>query len=1072
MTPRDQDARNTICFDLGTNLLVESAAGTGKTTALVTRMINLIREGACGPGTLVAVTFTRKAAAELRVRFQTELELECKNASGIEKERLGVALVNTDPGFIGTIHSFCAKILRERPIQAGVDIGFVEMDDEEDADVKNRAWENYVAELYVKNDPSLKIVEKLGVEIGRLRTAFFTISKYPDVHDWPAEKRPAPRLAEVIPHLEDYVEAITALMPQFPDKWGTDKLIPACKPIPGGFRQICWNRESDLIDLLKLFDRNVSAVKKYWPAGIDPDEHLEKWNEFRETQAAPVIKAWLEHTYSYLMDVVSGAIRRYEVIKRESGRLSYEDLLIKTAGLLKSNAGIRKYFRSRFSHLLVDEFQDTDPIQAEILMYLTAENPDEPDWRRCRPAAGSLFLVGDPKQSIYRFRRADIVTYNQVRGIIEEAGGKVVNLSTNFRTVKPLTDWVNTAFEAEFEAFEEQYSPRYVNLDAARLEVGAGFWPPVQKIEMPKAKRGSKTGADEAAQSPRSIEAELIARSIRDAVETKRPIARKEKENDAAGFGDFLIITPTKKNLGEYSAKLQHYGIPHEVSGGGALNQIPELRLLYALLRAVSDSYDQIALAAVLRSELFGISDQELYDFDRLGGKFNFREAVPEDLPESLSRLKECFAILQTYAFELATLPPVAAVERIAGHIGLFAHTGISPGWSMRAGSLSKAIELLRNSAREFWSIQEVIRFLEKLITAEEGPDTIPVRPYEGKAVRVMNLHKAKGLEAPVVFLADPTKENERKVESHIDRTTGASCGYLRILEKTRYSVNDLGAPVNWDNFAEIESRFLKAENLRLLYVAATRAGSNLIISSAETKNRWAFFNKQLNCPKLQDPGAQKIPYNELDLSQYDPAQTEAVIHRDWETLLKPTYIQTGAKKYALADHAVEAVTNRHAELRGTLIHRALESLMLDPACDVSGIITSIIAEDNDLDADTAAILSKDALETATRVLHSAVWRRFQASPRRFVEAPFVIPAENETGSIRGVIDLVFQEAEGWVIVDYKSTRAPKEALRDYAAFYKPQLDIYASAWEAATGEAVTEKGIFFTSLDVYLTGD
>jgi ATP-dependent helicase/nuclease subunit A len=124
------------------------------------------------------------------------------------------------------------------------------------------------------------------------------------------------------------------------------------------------------------------------------------------------------------------------------------------------------------------------------------------------------------------------------------------------------------------------------------------------------------------------------------------------------------------------------------------------------------------------------------------------------------------------------------------------------------------------------------------------------------------------------------------------------------------------------------------------------------------------------------------------------------------------------------------------------------------------------------LDAISAAILSKDAFETATRVLQSDVWRRVQASPRRFVEAPFVIPAENETGSIRGVIDLVFQEAEGWVIVDYKSTRAPKEALRDYAAFYKPQLDIYASAWESATGEAVMEKGIYFTSLDVYLRLD
>ena len=189
-------------------------------------------------------------------------------------------------------------------------------------------------------------------------------------------------------------------------------------------------------------------MQKNWPGGKPQAlAELASWNDFAGEVAQPLIQTWREHRYEPILRAIAPAREQYDRLRQEAGGLNYQDLLMKAADLLRDKPQIRKYFRKRFTHLLVDEFQDTDPIQAEVMLLLTAQRDAETDWRKCRPVDGSLFVVGDPKQSIYRFRRADIATYNQVRQIIERSGGQIVALSANFRTIGPLVEWVNETFD-------------------------------------------------------------------------------------------------------------------------------------------------------------------------------------------------------------------------------------------------------------------------------------------------------------------------------------------------------------------------------------------------------------------------------------------------------------------------------------------------------------------------------------------------------------------------------------------------------------------------------------------------
>jgi ATP-dependent helicase/nuclease subunit A len=1078
-TPPDQAERNLITSELDKTMLVEAAAGTGKTTAMIGRMVALLAAGKCRTDTLAAVTFTRKSTAELRARFQIDLEKAARAAKGEGRARLDAAVATVERCFIGTIHSFCARLLRERPVEAGVDVGFQELDDLADARLRQQAWEEYIAGLLATDDPILAELEGVGIEVRGLGPAFCKFCDYPDVEEWPAEKVPLPDLAPAKKQLEQYIQHIRGLLDALPVDAGNDKLMPKYRLIARAAGYTDLGTAVGLMASLERFGEpgKTRVVQREWPGGRNQAlVELARWDDFAEKVAQPLVRTWREHRYEPVLRTIAPARQQYDRLRRECGGLNYQDLLIKAAALLREKPQVRKYFRQRFTHLLVDEFQDTDPIQAEVMLLLTSQRETETHWRKCRPVDGSLFVVGDPRQSIYRFRRADIATYSQVRRIIERSGGQIVTLSANFRTVGPLVEWVNATFDQVFPAEATVHAPARRPMQVGRTEGSDGELAGLRVLQIPSDYRDKNAIAE--------YEAGLLARTIQAAIVEGRSIPRSQKELEGnaipgATAGDFLIITRSKGRLSVYARKLQELGIPCQVTGGTSLNEVDELRLLSTFLFAVTRPDDPVALVATLRGRLFGISDTDLYAFKRAGGRFSFHATIPEGLKRSAAEeFQDAFGRLKKYALWLAKIPPVSAIEKIVADLGLTVLAGMAAGGTIRAGSLAKGIELLRTQQAGLWTAADLAEYLGQIVEQEEKHDGVPARPHEAPAVRIMNLHKVKGLEAPVVFLADPSGESDHDVDLHIDRSGDRVRGYLAVFGEARgwQSPPLLAHPQGWDALAAEETRFRDAENQRLLYVAATRAGTMLTITQrgkANNRNPWKFFAEHVgDSPPLEDPGEPVAePVKPVTVTSRNVSDAVADGQRRWQRVLSPTYATAAAKAISLGDGRRGVTSGEHGTEWGTVIHLLLETAMRSPNVNLERLASSTIG-DQGLSPD----LAEAAIQTVRSVMESAIWQRAMASPQRLVEVPFqtlLAPGKPTKSSLptllRGVIDLVFREKRGWVIVDYKTDRAATGAVPGLAARYAPQLATYAKAWRDLTSQDVHETGLLFTHPGCYV---
>ncbi len=993
----DQAARERIRLDLDTTLLVEAAAGTGKTTSLVGRMVELIATGRCEIGRLAAVTFTRKAAAELRGRFTAQLERETRASSGERAARLAAALGRAERCFIGTIHSFCARLLRERPIEAGVDVAFEEIDEDVDATLRERAWEEFVAELFASGDPRVVRLADIGIHLGQLKASFQVFATYPDVEEWPA---PEVRLGDLVPArqaLERYLSRIRALLPTFPEERGTDRLMARYESIERLARHRDLTHPVRLLEVLEEFDRPHGAVQKCWPGGAKGGVkvEIETWDVFRDEVAGPFVARWLEMRYAAVIPLLQAAVAVYDRLRFEAGVLNFQDLLLKSSRLLRDQPQVRAYFRRRFTHLFVDEFQDTDPLQAEVVLFLTAADPEQRDWRACRPVPGSLFVVGDPKQSIYRFRRADIVTYQTVKGIIRASGGAVVELDASFRTLPELVAWGNGIFAPPvFPGGEDRYAPAAHPLafgrPAAAADSGLAGVHTITVTGPPAA--GGDDDTDE----------KRIARFIRHALDAKLPVLRPAGRGGGgvsstpAVPGDFLIVTWRRRHLDLYGDALQRLGIPHLVSGGSAWGQVSELGLLAGALRAIVEPENPVALVGVLRGELFGISDVELYDFKSAGGHFSYNAPLPQRLAAaSRGRFEDAFARLQRGAGWLRTLPPVAALERLAADLGLVLRALAGPGGAGRAGCIGKAFAVLRAQGADSGSAAGIVDLLERLIEEETPFDGLPARAPESSVVRVMNLHKVKGLEAPVVFLADPGGKPRGGSLLHVDRTGDRIVGYLAVEQRTgQFSRKTLAHPHDWDEYAEEEGRFEAAEHTRLLYVAATRAGNRLVITRRPGRGShyspWEFFRDWLaGAPELPDPGPQQAPSTgSVTVTAADIAEAETAIAARWRQAGAATYEVRGAKELAVgaAEPQRRPTAGEHGTEWGTVIHFLLETALREPGRELSEQARYKLEEQG-----LPTSRAPEALAVVAAVQASEIWRRAAASGRLLVEVPFKI---------------------------------------------------------------------------------
>ena len=469
--PADQRVRDRVTTDFGTTLLLEAGAGTGKTTVLVRRILALLRAGRAPIDRIVAITFTDKAAGELKGRLRDDIEEALESASGEERERLSRAAADLERAPVSTIHAFASSLLRERPFEAGLDPGFAVAAEVASDRTFDDAWDAWLEERMAEGDAVLVRAMTCELKLEDLKAAARTVVKERDIL---GREQEAPPFGgdSLLDRMRAAVVTLRGLKPKCTnrDDGAYRSVLDLESDLAQAERLDPASRERFFRELHVVYSRGQQANWKPKDACTATKAELKAVREAQEAYVA----ASSAHLAWALRDRLRGFLAAYEKAKADAAVVDFQDLLLRARDVLQSSIPVRRYFQRRFDYVLVDEFQDTDPLQAEIA-FLLAEDPEgEPaaDWRGCRLKPGKLFVVGDPKQSIYRFRRADIAVYEETKRLVEGSGGETLALTTNFRTVPSIVSFVNERFDEVFADRDLDPAPR--PLVAHRDEVDRG----------------------------------------------------------------------------------------------------------------------------------------------------------------------------------------------------------------------------------------------------------------------------------------------------------------------------------------------------------------------------------------------------------------------------------------------------------------------------------------------------------------------------------------------------------------------------------------------------------------------
>jgi ATP-dependent exoDNAse (exonuclease V) beta subunit/RecB family exonuclease len=1125
----DAAARQAIGTTLDQSMLVEASAGTGKTTCMVERMTALVRTGAATVGQIAAITFTNKAAAELarRLRERLERDSSAQRLPDDERQRLQTALAEIDMAVIGTVHSFCGRLLKERPIEAGLDPAVETLDGAAEQVLRGRAWREFCDTIALDEDltAARQALEATGVDLRDLRSAFETIVAHGDVRHWPRETVDAPDIQPLMARIDAEITAqLDGVLVPWNQRPVSDRLMTTLEAVQRTYRTRSDDSPGSLFRAAEMLDGECPTIAQgLWLPGSRHQAHLERqrerkqeleqwWDSLVAAVAGP-LRQWHAYRYQFAMPLLEAARDHYARVRLTEGVLSFHDLLDKTAQLLRERPDVRLSFAKRHPVLLVDEFQDTDPLQAEILLLLTADDPAATDWRSTRIKPGSLFVVGDPKQSIYRFRRADIDTFEFVKERIARSGGQLLHLNTNFRSNGELVTWVNDQFADRFAEHRPQdgepYGPGFTESRAGRGTAAPGVLAGLRQLRV----RSKNVRA----------EAEAVATFIRRAIDRKLTVPRTSAAEDpACRPEDFMIVTWNTGQLSTYAEALNAVGLPCDVTGRKGPDSKPDLALLHLCLRVVADTDDTVAALAVLRGPVFGFSDADLHAFHRVKGRIDGRLFVPDSLADKAlaARLRSAAETFHRWRRIAGALPLAAAIETIADDAGLMLVASAADGRAGRqgraaAGTIATLIERVRAERSLLTSVQDVIDRIDDLL-ANEFPrqdfDTASIDAAAGGAVRVMNLHKVKGLEAPVVFLCDEDgPDRDRGPAWHVSRSEAGATGYLKISRVGFFGKEGttLATPSEWHDVEATERRYLEAEYLRLNYVAGTRPGTCLVVSvfentAGEITGGWRELSPDIanvaNLPDLE-PHAAAEAARVADAAR-PPADEEAVTAAREQTEARaravraPTFATVTPRDFLTEPAERIRHTGRGlGQEWGTVIHRLLELAVLqleEPHGEARAFDLRTAAESALEESDFAesGIARQELVDRAVALVgeiqRSPAWQRIRESRERHVEVPFTIavsgdeipegvhvdagPGRAESGAadlraaaaegdglvpvlIRGQIDAVFDEAAAgepdWVVLDWKTTSVAAHDAGKLEDHYRPQLALYARCWAA-----------------------
>jgi ATP-dependent helicase/nuclease subunit A len=853
LLPADRDARRRIRENIDETLVVEAAAGTGKTTELVNRILHVIALGRADIREIVAVTFTEKAAGELKLRLRQRLEVERAKASdSAVVSRLDGAVQSLEEAHVSTIHGFCADLLRERPVEARIDPLFRVLTEGQAERLFDEAFAGWF-QAHLDDPPegvrrSLRRTSR-GFRPGdadedgpmeRLRRAGFELTQWRDFQAaWTRDpfdrKQAAAQAVDLVHRLAD-----VSMNPAYVN----DNLSVDTAPVRRLSRDLRAARafespedldglESQLVDLRK--NRDFRRARKGSGPGYSKGVTRAQVLAARDAlmlaldgfqQRADAELAALLHA-----ELLS-CVDRYEALKKREGALDFLDLLLRARDLVRDNAVVRRHFQGRFKRIFVDEFQDTDPLQAELLLLLASRDPEETRWRHVDPVPGKLFIVGDPKQSIYRFRRADVGIYHDVCRQLIDRGAARVELRRSFRAVSNIQRMVNAAFEPIMNAEADGMSGfRYMPLEPHRPDHPGQ--PSVVALPVPEPYAQRFIAAREIERSlPDAIGAYvhwLIHQSGWTVTERRAPEVRVKIEARHICVLFRRFVSYGEDITRPYVEALEARGVRHLLVGGKAFHDREEIEALRAALMAIEWPDDQLSVFAALRGPLFAISDEDLFEYHHLCGEAGRKAPphgwfhpfrIPADLPDGLRHVREALTLLATLHKGRNRLPVADTISRLLqetrAHVGFV----LRPGGEQTLANVLHVAELARQYELDGgMSFRGFVDVLQQAASAGQAAEA-PILEEGADGVRLMTVHKAKGLEFPVVILADITA-----------RLTPYEAG--RYVEPDRaLCAMRIGGwlPKDLTDHRDEELRREREEAERVAYVAATRARDLLVV--------------------------------------------------------------------------------------------------------------------------------------------------------------------------------------------------------------------------------------------------
>jgi len=1058
--PADQPARDRIASALDVTLFVEAGAGSGKTTALVERFVALVEAGV-DADRIAAITFTEQAASELADRIRSSLS----SLAAAGSERCAAALVVLDRAAICTLHAFAQRVLIEHPVEARLPPRFTVLDEIASDEVFDRRWDATLDALL--DDPILE---------------------------------PALR---VLLACRRKVDDLRELALQFRDNW--DRLRH--EPVETGPIEI------DVSELCADLDVIVSYADRCMDDGDLLLAALERWRAFRDDLAAATTLdeivtllqaqpsrrrvgralSWRGCDPGEVHDLIDTAIARAEALisgaadtalrrvgthlanftlegaeeRRREGTLEFHDLLVLARAVLRDpqhGADVRSAVAARYERLLLDEFQDTDPIQVELTLLIAADGADAGDrrWQEIEPRPGALFFVGDPKQSIYRFRRADIATFLAMRARVADG---VERLTANFRSGRRIVEWVNRTF-GELIVEQQDRQPAYIALEPRVEDAPVG--PAVTLVG--RAPLPPKTGADDV----RAAEADAAAAAVRRVLDEAWSV-RDDGGWRPARPRDICVLVPARTSLPFLERSLAAADVAYRAETSSLVYATGEVRDLMAVARAADDPTDQLALLTALRSAAFGCGDDDLYAWKRAGGRWDHQAPPAADLDGPVAAAMAWLAGLHA---ERSWLPPSAVLDRIVRERRLLEVAFAGP----RPPDVLRRIRFVIDQARAWedaggGSLRAYLGWVQRQGAATSRVVETVLPETDEESVRIMTIHAAKGLEFPVVVASGLTSmPRARPSRAHV----------LWVDGRWEARLGSLVATADFEEARPVEEQMDAEERRRLLYVATTRARDHLLVSVHRVADR---AGERTAAELLWDAAGAWTP------DEGPPAVVAGVVgpapsvpppmpRPEWEAERAAAVLAAGRRLTVSATRWAEELASAHdphasgdpglakdardLELPawqkgrygtavGRAVHAVLQGVDLASGAGLGALAAAQAAAEEVLGAEAtiealaAAALASDVVRDAATRPH---WREL------YVGAPVGATV------VEGYIDLLVRTAEGLVVVDYKTDVVRDDAERAAkVARYRPQVAAYAAALEAAVGEPVVGAVLLFLAV-------